>query len=218
MTLKIYTKGERVLRVEAIAHNTEELECGRSLEKFPTIVSLLKTILERFMTTLSCIDQCFIADETLEQLPVPVQVGKTKVGGIDFNKARMRWVAQAVLALAATPNGFTASELAEHVRQFSRQNETEYGARRAAYDLKKLRGKQIVQRIGQTARYQPLTQGLRAIAALVILRDKAIKPLLAAVQPLRPSRRPQNPTALDAHYAALRTVMQGVFHELGVTA
>jgi hypothetical protein len=218
LTLKIYTKGERVLRVEAIAHNTEELECGRSIEKFPTIVSLLKTILERFMTTLSCIDQCFIADETLEQLPLPVQVGKTTVGGIDFNKARMRWVAQAVLALAATPKGFTASELAEHVRQLSRQNETEYGARRAAYDLKKLRGKQIVLRIGQTARYLPLPQGLRAMAALIILRDKAIKPLLAAVQPLRPSRRSQNPTALDAHYAALRTAMQGVFHELGVTA
>jgi hypothetical protein len=218
LTLKIYTKGERVLRVEAIAHNTEEFECGRSLEKFPTIVSLLKTILERFMTTLSCIDQCFIADDTLEQLPVPVQVGKTKVGGIDCNKARIRWVVQAVLALSATPNGFTASQLAEHVRKLSQQSETEYGPRRAAYDLKKLRGKQIIQRVGQTVRYQPLAHGLRAIAALVVLRDKAIKPLLAAVQPLRPSRQPQNPTPLDAHYAALRTAMQDVFHDLGVAA
>jgi hypothetical protein len=39
LTLKIYTKGERVLRVEAIVHNTQELDCGRSLEKFPEIVS-----------------------------------------------------------------------------------------------------------------------------------------------------------------------------------
>ena len=35
LTLKIYTKGERVLRIEVVAHNTEELQCGRSLEKFP---------------------------------------------------------------------------------------------------------------------------------------------------------------------------------------
>ncbi len=98
LTLKIYTKGERVLRIEAMAHNTQELDCGRSLEKFPEIVSRLKSILERFMNARSCIDQCFIAEETLEQLPAPAQVGKTKVGGIDFNKARMRWVAQAVLA------------------------------------------------------------------------------------------------------------------------
>src|SRR6202046_3719286 len=95
LTLKIYTKGERVLRIEAMA---QELHCKRSLESFPEIVSRLKSILERFMNALSCIDPCFIAQETLEQLPAPVQVGKTKVGGIDFNKPRMRWVAQAVLA------------------------------------------------------------------------------------------------------------------------
>ena len=77
----IYTKGERVLRMEAMAHNTQELHCGRSLEMFAEIVSRLKSILQRFMNALSCIDQCFIAEETLEQLPAPTQVGKTKVGG-----------------------------------------------------------------------------------------------------------------------------------------
>jgi hypothetical protein len=35
LTLKIYTKGERVLRIEAVAYNTQELNCGRSLEMFP---------------------------------------------------------------------------------------------------------------------------------------------------------------------------------------
>jgi hypothetical protein len=167
LTLKIYTKGERVLRIEAIAHNTEQLECGRSLEKFPEIVAILKSLLERFIHTLSCIDQCFIGDETLEQLPEPTQVGKIRVGGIDFNKPRMRWVAGAVLALAASPDGFTASQLAERVRMQSRDKGFQYGPRRAAYDLKKLRGKQIVSRIGKTPRYKVITAGLRAMTALV---------------------------------------------------
>ena len=35
LTLKIYTKGERVLRIEAVVHNTRELKCGRALDKFP---------------------------------------------------------------------------------------------------------------------------------------------------------------------------------------
>jgi hypothetical protein len=59
LTLKIYTKGERVLRIEAVAHNTRELNCGRSLEKFSEVVSRLKAMLERFADALSCIDQCF---------------------------------------------------------------------------------------------------------------------------------------------------------------
>ena len=218
LTLKIYTKGERVLRIEVVVHNTEQLRCGRSLERFPEIVVQAKSILERFMDALSCIDQCFIADRMLEQLPVASQIGKTKVGGIDLNKARMRWVIESVIALSPSPDGFTASDLASQVRVLSKQSESEYGARRAAYDLKKLRGKKIVRRIGKTRRYESMPKGLRAMAALVVLRNKAIKPLLAAAQELRPSRGAQNPRALDTHYESIRSAMQGVFQELGLAA
>ena len=170
------------------------------------------------MNALSCIDQCFIADRMLEQLPAASQVGKTKVGGIDLNKARMRWVAEAIIALSPSPGGFTASDLASHVRVLSKQSESEYGARRAAYDLKNLRGKKIVRRIGQTRRYESIPKGLRAMTALVVLRNKAIKPLLAAAQPLRPTRGAHNPKPIDAHYQAIQAAMNGVFHELGLAA
>src|SRR5215472_3198938 len=218
LTLKIYTKGERVLRIEVVVHNTQELRCGRSLEKFPQIVVEAKGILERFMDALSCIDQCFIADGMLEQLPAPSQIGKTKVGGIDLNQARMRWVIEAVIALSPSSAGFTASELANEVRALGKQSPSQYSARRAAYDLKKLRGKNIVRRIGKTRRYEPLPKGLRAMAALVVLRNKAIKPLLAAAQHLRPSRGAQYPGVLDGHYDTIRNAMQGVFQELGLAA
>jgi hypothetical protein len=38
------------------------------------------------------------------------------VGGIDLNKPRLRHVAAAVVALFASPDGFTASALAAQVR------------------------------------------------------------------------------------------------------
>ena len=148
-------------------------------------------------------------------LPVASQVGKTIVGAIDLNKARMRHVVDALIALSPLPNGFTASNVADRVRALSKQSLSEYGPRHAAYDLKKLRGKQIVRRIGHTRRYEPLPAGLRAMTALLVLRNKAIKPLLAAAQPLRPTRRAHNPKPIDAHYQAIRAAMKGVFHELG---
>jgi hypothetical protein len=218
LTLKIYTKGERVLRIEAIAHNTRELGCGRGLDKFPEIVSRLKAVLERFADALSCIDPCFIADQTLERLPTPSRVGKVMVGGIDLNKPRMRWVAEAVISLSACPDGFTASDIAARVRALGKQTPGQYGPTRAAYDLKKFRGQQILQRIAQTRRYQANPAGLKAVTALIVLRDKVIKPLLAAAQGPRPRRGTQNPSPLDAHYDAVRSAMRGVFHELGIAA
>ena len=161
------------------------------------------------MDALSCIDQCFIADRMLEQLPAPSQVG---------NKPRMRRVVEAVIALSPSPDGFTASELAPQVRALSKHGQSEYGSRRAAYDRKKLRGKKIVRRIGQTRRYESLPKGLPAMTALVVLRNQAIQPLLAGTQEQRRSRGAQNPSALDMHYDTIRMAMRGVFQELGPAA
>jgi hypothetical protein len=130
----------------------------------------------------------------------------------------MRWVVEAVIALclSLSPQGFTASELARQVRMLSTQAEGHYDACRAAYDLKKLRGKKIVHRIGQTSRYQSTSSGLKAMVALVVLRNKAIKPLLAAAQGLYPSRGAQNPRPPDRNYETIRTAMPICFPGTGV--
>jgi len=56
------------------------------------------------------------------------------------------------------------------------------------------------------------------MTALVVLRNKAIKPLLAAAQSLHPTRGPHNPKPIDNHYQTINRAMQGVFHELGLAA
>jgi hypothetical protein len=140
------------------------------------------------------------------------------VGGIDFNKARIRRVAEAVLALSWRPNGFTSSELADQVARSGPVASGDYSPRQAAYDLKKLRGKKMVERVGKSRAYRVTQAGLKAIAALVVLREKAIRPLLAAAQEIRPSRGSQNPTALDRPYEAVRVSMAGILRELRVAA
>src|SRR5437870_4515093 len=75
-----------------------------------------------------------------------------------------------------------------------------------------------IRRMGHTRRYEPLLTGLRAMTALLVLRDKAIKPLLAAAQPLRPTRGAHSPKPIDLHYDAIQAAMKGVFHELGLAA
>jgi len=102
-----------------------------------------------------------------------------------------------VLALSTAPTGSTASELAENVRAMSGDVESSYGPRRAAYDLKKLRGKGMVRKIGTSRRYATDPAGLRAITALLVLREKIIRPLLAASQRPEPQIKANHPTPVD---------------------
>jgi hypothetical protein len=66
-------------------------------------------MVERFLNALQGLDVSFIADDTLQQLPLPSSVGQTRVGGINFHQLRMRRVTEALLALSSSPRGFTAS-------------------------------------------------------------------------------------------------------------
>ena len=66
------------------------------------------------------------------------------------------------------------------------------------------------------ARY-PLAR-LRALTALVVLREKVIRPLLAASTRPEPHSKLSNPTPIDQHYENLRAGMRGLFTELGVAA
>ena len=144
LTLKGYTKGEHVLRFEAIVHNTKTLHTGRVLEKFPTIVARLAGMIDRFTSMLDCVDVAFLPDGILDQLPTPSQIGATRVGGVDINKPRTRAALSAVLALAVSPDGFTVADLAAKVHTLTGQSKDDYTVRQAAYDLRKLRGKHLV--------------------------------------------------------------------------
>jgi hypothetical protein len=83
----------------------------------------------------------------------------------------------------------------------SGEPDSEYGACRAAYDIKKLRGKGIVRKIGGSRRYEPLPEGLRAVIALVALRETVIRPLLAASTRPETHSKLSNPPPIDQHSA-----------------
>ena len=218
LTLKAYTKGERVLRFEAIVHNTKELGCGRLLDRFPQIVVRLRQILEQFLDHLQCMDASFISDETLDQLPTPSHVGKTRVGGIDLNQPRTRAVLSATLTLACSPDGFTAGQLTDQVRSTSATLHPNYDARRAAYDLKKLRAKELVSKLPHSRRYCVPPPSAPIIAALAILPEKILRPILAGVGKPKMGRKPKNWAPIDEHYETIRRDMFTLMQDLRIAA
>jgi len=218
LTAKVYTKGERVLRIEVIVHNTKALPCGRSLPRFCVIIAQLQAILIRFLNALHCIDVACVADATLEALPTASQVGRTRVGGVDLNKPRMRAVLQAVIARVTIPQGFRASYLATQVQAIMGVSESEYTPRQAAYDLKKLRGKNLVRRIGKSHRYEAVPDGLQTMTALLVLREKVIKPVLAGAGKPRRGPKPKHQSLIDVHYQIIQVEMRKLFQVIGIAA
>jgi len=218
LTVKIYSKGERVLRVEAVAHNTKELRCRRGIDNFPMIMNSLKAILDRFLAVLRGVDISFIDNGMLETWPQPSQVGAVRVGGLDVNRPRIRAVMEAVIVLSTNPRGFTASELAEKVREIVKLSKSKYSSRHASYDLKKFRGKGLINLIVYSRRYEAPFDGLRTMSAFLVLRDKIIAPLLSCAGKRKTGPKPKDQSDLDIYYENIQIEMQNIFQSIGIAA
>jgi len=217
LTLKAYTKGERVLRFEAIAHHTKQLGCGRRLDKFPHIIARLTGMVDRFVSMLDCVELGFLPDGILDRLPAPSTLGATRTGGLDMNLPRIRAALAAALAFAVAPAGFTVAQFTAKVHAMTGQTPEGYSLRQAAYDLRKLRGKQLVIKPGRTRRYHITEIAARTITALLTLREKIIAPLIAGIRTPRQGRPPKNWTTIDRDYETLRCNMHTLLNHLGIT-
>ena len=221
LTLKMYTKGARVLRIEVIAHNLrDQQQWHRSLPALPEIAGHLRDILERFLSAVRCVDAATLDDGTLEALPLPSQVGRSRVAGIDVNRPRMVAVLQAVVALSTLPSGLSSQELAAKVRELRSQSEAEYSPRQASYDLKKLRVKGLVQRVEKSRRYAATEPGLRTMAAVGIVRQQVLKPILAKARhpEPHPPLPPKNRGPLENHYEAIQKEVRKLLETLKIPA
>ena len=215
LTLKVYTKGERLTRLEAIVHNTKELKCRRGLENGVEILSQLRGMLDRFSDVLESVSRPWVSSSMLEQLPEATRIGERSIAGIDLNRARMRAVVESVLALATRPNGIQTEHLATEV---SSRLHAPYTSRQASYDLKKLRAKGLVEKQPKSRRYRVSREHLRPLTALLVLREEVLRPVIA-----RSGQRPKVPalqqhqSQTDQHYDRLQIEMESLFQTLQLT-
>jgi hypothetical protein len=218
LTLKMYDKGDRVLRVEVIVNNIEELRCGKRLENLPGMLARLRRMVVEFLNVIQAAHLSFLDGRQLDTLAMPTVRGEKRVAGVDLQKPRMRAVAKAVVALAAAPEGFTARDLAVRVQQQRGRAMAGYHDRKAAYDLRKLRGKALVERVPSRRRYRVKRPGIRSLGALLILREQVLKPVLAGVACPRRGHPPKTIARLDVHYQNLRQEMLATLQTLKIAA
>jgi len=214
LTLKIYAKGERVLRVEAVAHNVKALKQGKVLSQLPALVTTLQGMAIRFLDVLRAAHPATFDAAVATALARPSQVGAQRLAGIDIRALRTRAVLHALFALGISPTGFAVRDLAQTVRSQMGWDADQYTIRHAAYDFKKLRGKGLITQIARKRRYQLDLSNAPVAYATLVLHEQVFCPILSGVahHDAMAKREPQH--EIDRHYEtvwdALHATMQAV--------
>src|SRR5262249_43934375 len=154
---------------------------GGLIEKLPLLLKVMEQYLNNFLNAVQAAHISFLDQATFDGLAMPTQKGSRRLAGVDFNKVRMRRVVAAIVALSPKPTGFTVGDRARKVFEPAGPESEPNTPRQAAYDLAKIRGKSLVERVDKSRRYRTTPDGVRKLTAYTVLREHVIKPLMAGV-------------------------------------
>jgi DNA-binding PadR family transcriptional regulator len=91
-----------------------------------------------------------------------------------------------------------------------------YNARQAAYDLRKLKEKGIVFRKENSRKYRITAKGVAMIVAIIIIREKLFKPIVAGITKEKIVQAPRNLSKIDQFYISIRDEIRDICNLYGM--
>jgi hypothetical protein len=215
----LYDKGERVLRAEVVVHNARELKCKRSVSNFEEIVSKLNIIMNNFMDNLCYTHVSLLDDGSFKQLTAPSKKGEQRLAGVDINKNRTIAIMESVVALAIKPNGYTAKDIAILMKErLDKKQAKDYTPAKAAYDMRKLRGKGLVVKIEKSRKYKTTKKGMETIIAVLAFTQKTMPSILSSINKDVLSDNPEEMQNIDKIYMNIRNEIKEINQQYGMKA
>ena len=187
--LKQYNNHQRTFRTEACVNDTTDLGVNKALENLDRLRQRLPGTPRASSSrprSQSSTPPVIAASSTA--LAKPGKVNDVATPGIKLENERIMAVLSALPQLAHRAQGFRSADVRPIVQH---SLSTPYAPPQANYDLRKLRGKGLLERIGDTRRYRPTAQGLRVAVLLAKLREQLLQPLFAAIRRKRPRPKPR---------------------------
>lgn len=210
--MKQYFKEHRALRTETVICDTRDFGIGRRVnaDNWHALRAVGQTANRRLCEAQAC-DAAPAPDVvTFEQVTLPSDgADGLHAAGLRFGDRRVMAVLSAVVGFTHLPAGFDNRRLTALVGTLLDQP---YTARQATYDLRRLRRKDLIERIPGSHRYQLTALGRRIAVLFVKAYGRVLAPGLVQLDPALPAdlrrRSPlaqawrQLDTTLDAYIAA----------------
>jgi hypothetical protein len=199
--LKQYLKDGRALRTEMMFNNTQDFGFNRGLAHFSALFELGGQFNRRLLEQEQVSADCFVPLQEVRQL------GQSTLTEHGQRAAALRFGDQRTMALLAAlaghayiPTEISNRTLRTTVAQLLAGAPDAYTSAQMTYDLRRLRLKGLLERIGRSHRYRLTPLGLKVVTFFTKLYHRLFRPGLAAMVP-----QPAHPSALAQ---ALDTVVQ----------
>lgn len=178
--LKQYLKGGRALRTEMIFNNTQDFGLTRGLKNFSTLFDMGRQYNNRLLEQEMISQDCFLPLQTIQALGQPTIEHGQRASALRFADRRVMALLSALAGQSYIPKPIGNCSLRPIVAQLLGAS---YSRAQMTYDLRRLRLKKLIERIGNSYRYRLTDLGIKVVTFFTKLYQRLFRPGLAALLP-----------------------------------
>ena len=177
--IKQYLKAGRALRTETTFNDSYDFAIGRAIANLTTLRERGDAINARLLAVERGTEEARLGGPELRDLVLPARKDGRPIAALRFGDPRVMALHAALVAIAHQAAGFSNAQLRRLVAALLTVREEEYSSARMTYDLGRLAGHGLIERLPRTHRYRLTDAGLRQCAFLTKLADRVLDPGIA---------------------------------------
>jgi hypothetical protein len=208
--LKQYEKFSRFLRNELVSNNLRDFGLKKGLTHLDAVRKRFQIITDRFADCQAQWLNVHVDFPLLQRLALPVTIGTVRYPGIKIHETRIIRLMEVLLHGGTTVGGWTAKQIHQAVLTSFELSANTYGLNQLRYDLRKLKGHDLLERDGRRYAYRLSAKGLQVALLFLFFHKRLCGPLANSRfhhQP-DPAHRPNS--KLEAAYHKADAAIQNI--------
>ena len=201
--LKQYEKFSRYLRNELCSNNLRDFGLKKGLDHLYAVRTRFQIITDRFAGFQAQCLNVHVDFPLLQRLALPLTVGTVRYPGIKIHDARMIRLLEVLLHGGNTVGGWTAKQIHQAVLTTFQLSPKTYGLNQLRYDLRKLKGHDLLQRDGSRYAYRLTPKRRSGRTPVSVLPQAPLRP--PRKQPFSPHSRPGSRTQQQTRTCLLQS-------------
>ena len=175
--LRMYEKFSTFLRLEVLSNDLRDFGLKKSLVHLDQVRETLAGVADRFAAFEAEALNVHVDFPLFQRLALPIVRGKSRIPGIKIHDTRMIRLMQMLLHAGPTITGWRIAQIHPRVLATFGLAPDSYTLTQLRYDLRKLKGHGLLQRVGRTYRYRLTDKGNRVCLLFVLFHQRVCGPL-----------------------------------------
>jgi hypothetical protein len=180
--LKQYFKEARALRTELVVNHTRDFGFGKALDNLPRLREVAFAANRRLLHVQQLRHDPILGEHAFQAMTTPQTVAGQRVSGLRFGDPMVLALFSALLLFRHVPRGFSNAELRQTLAPLLTCSAEDLKPNRMTYHLRRLRLRNLIERIPRTHRYQVTELGLRTAIFYLCSFSSVIRPYASQLE------------------------------------